>query len=159
MLQPSIKQRWILISPNVGSGYMIWENFKNGKPKFAFEPPDTFLLQGYCKWPGTQITIFQFTESLLPIFARPITQKLSEFTNDSVMLTYVCNILFLSIIYLSELEKPKSSNMPREGKGTRKPATKVPAAQWKPGEMLVLHVKRPKDLVAKDMDKAEALYC
>lgn len=103
------------------------------------------------------ITLFQFTASLLLIFVCLVTQKLSGFTNASVKLP-TCNILFLSIIYLSELEKRKALNLAREGKGTRKPTVKVPAAQGKPGEMWVLHVKMPRDLVAKDMDKAEVLF-
>lgn len=68
--------------------------------KFAFEPPYTFLLQGCCKLPRTQITFFQFTASLLLIFVCPITQKLLEFTSDSVNLP-IYNIFLLSIIYLS----------------------------------------------------------
>lgn len=91
-------------------------------------------------------------------FVCPVTRKLSGFTNASVKLP-TSNILFLSIIYLSELEKPKPLNMAREGKGTRKTTMEAPAAQGKQGEMWVLRVKRPRDVVAKDMGKAEVLYC
>lgn len=60
---------------------------------------------------------------------------------------------------LIRVRKAKALKYGKRRKGTRKPATKVPAAQRKPGETLILYEKRPRDLVAKEMDKAEVLYC
>lgn len=105
------------------------KNFFEKELKFAFKPPYTFLLQGCCKWPNTQITLFQFTVSLLLIFVCPITQKLSEFTNNSEKLpTY--NILLLSIIYLP-VKKAKALESSKRRERNKKTCYKIPSSTEK----------------------------